>query len=124
MTEEQTLPQIPTGKPKKLIKVIGIILAVTLATALLMMVIGNQMNANVIKERQESERYNEWLAENCECLEKERYFCKEGFEMRGTICANEAKKSITQRFIGCSKYDCLGEIKIWNNETEKWEVLS
>lgn len=102
------------------IKRILVILGVVIITAGILFVMGSYMEANAIKEKQEAEKYNEWLAENCECLKKDRYFCREGFELKENLCVNEAEKLYTYRLIGCSEYDCSGEIKLWNNETERW----
>lgn len=64
--------------------------------------------------------YEEWLYENCQCMEKERIKCPEGFELKGRICKAEGKW--TNVLLACSKYNCTEEIKLWNNETEKWGI--
>jgi len=104
-------------KIRKGILVIGIIVAVTL----LVMLIGNWTRANMIKEKKEMEKYQDWLAKNCECLKKEKYSCIKGSEIIGSYCVNKTRKDYSPRLKGCSEYNCSGEIKIWNNETEKWE---
>jgi hypothetical protein len=105
----------------KKINKIFLIVGITLAVALLLMTIGNKMKADAIKEKQDAENYNEWLAENCNCLVKEKITCPTGFEILDKLCYNSAKGIYTSRVIKCSEYNCSGEIKIWNNETGKWE---
>lgn len=104
---------------KKLIKKIIVIAVITLVVAVSLMLIGNQMRANAIKEQQEKDDYEEWLANNCECLARDRIFCPEGFELKGKMCYND--KFYTSRLAACSKYDCSGEIKLFNNQTETWQ---
>jgi hypothetical protein len=79
------------------------------------------ITANTIKEQQEQEKYESWLAENCECIESNRLFCSERFELVGNICRDEERHLITNPFLGCSKYDCEGEIHEFNFEEEKWQ---
>ncbi|MEK6913786.1 MAG: hypothetical protein AABW47_03900 [Nanoarchaeota archaeon] len=106
---------------KKIFKKAIVILTITLFVAVSLMLVGNKMKANAIKEQQAEEDYSAWLADNCKCLERDRIFCSEGFEIKGSLCYNEVKKIYTNRLADCSKYDCSGEIKLWNNETGKWK---
>jgi hypothetical protein len=105
----------------KNLKNVILIAGITLIVAFLMMLIGNKIEENIIKEIQEAEAYEEWLAENCDCVLKERVKCPEGFQLREQTCFNEKENSVTSRLLACSEYNCLGEIKLWNNETSKWE---
>jgi len=105
----------------KLIKKVSLVLAATVIVAFLLMIIGEKIRSNIIKENEETQEYQEWLAENCECLVKEKIYCPTGFEIINQTCKNENEGTFTSRLIGCSEYDCSGEIKLWNNETEKWE---
>jgi len=110
-------------KNKKLIRNILIVAGIILAVALILMLIGNKMKADVIKAQQEAENYSKWLSGNCGCLERNKPVCTlDGFEYNSTrnLCVNSAEKKITFSSLGCSKYNCSGEIKLWNNETEKW----
>tara|TARA_Y100000034_G_scaffold46233_1_gene56850 strand:+ start:3040 stop:3330 length:291 start_codon:yes stop_codon:yes gene_type:complete len=61
--------------------------------------------ANAIKEQIV---YEESLVENCECIEKERIKCFEGYELDGRFCRKE--KKVTNVLRACSKYNCSGEI--------------
>ena len=74
------------------------------------------MVANTIKEQIV---YEEWLVDNCDCFERERLKCSEGFELVGRIC--KAKGTYTNVLLGCSKYNCSGEIHLFNLEEEKWQ---
>ncbi len=107
-------------KNKKIIN-IAIIAGAILAVGLILMLIGNRMEANAIKEEQEAEDYLNLLSETCTCLEHDRIYCPDGFELKGALCYNAYEKEYTARILGCSQYDCSGEIKLWNNETETWE---
>jgi hypothetical protein len=105
----------------KNLKKIFLIAGITLAVALLLMVIGNKMKADIVKEKQSQENYSVWLSENCNCVARNLFSCPTGFTMKNQTCVNEAKKSYTNKLAGCSEYNCSGEIKLWNRETEKWE---
>jgi len=84
--------------------------------------INKKITADVIKEKMEAENYLSDLAENCECLARERYYCfLEDFELEGEFCVEKKTGIVTARVLGCSEYNCSGEIKIWNNLTKKWE---
>jgi hypothetical protein len=98
---------------------IAIVLAVSVAVAALIIFIGSRMNADIIKEQQEAGDYQNWLSENCECMEHNRPYCFDGFELRGNLCFDNVKKTYTGRILGCSKYDCSGQSVIWNNKA--WE---
>jgi hypothetical protein len=105
----------------KNLKKIALILGMVLIIAFLLMVAGDKIKANMIKQNNEAQAYETWLAENCKCLERNRFGCMEGYVLLNKSCVNEQAKTFTNILLGCSKYDCLGEIKLWNNETEKWE---
>ena len=108
-------------KISRLVKKVSLVIAVTLIVAFLMMMVGNKIRANMIKENQESQAYQEWLDENCNCLNRERIMCPSGFELKNQSCVNEATKLYTNKLLACSEFNCSGEIKLWNNETGKWE---
>ena len=96
-----------------------------LATAILgLMNYHGKITANVIKEQQEQNYLEDWLPENCDCLEKERIKCSDGFELIGNICKNKAEETFTNVLKACSKYDCQAEgtIYIFNQENKKWEI--
>jgi hypothetical protein len=107
------------GKLIKKIIIIGILIIGTIFSLIL---IQNKIKGNVVKENNEQAYSSDWLFENCECLEKQRYRCIDGYEMKGTICYNSIKRSYSSRLIGCSKYECLDKIVIWNNSSELWEA--
>ncbi len=88
---------------------------------ILLVIINSQIQSNVINEQQDLEKYSEWLGENCNCLKWGRIFCPGGFVLKNDTCRNEKEVTRTSRFIGCSEYNCSGEIKLFNNKTMKWE---
>ena len=109
------------NKLKRKLGIVMLIAGITLITALILMLIGSQMRASVVKEKQQAEEYYEWLYENCNCLERERYYCPDDFVLNGSYCFGIKEKVYTLRIFGCSEYDCSGELKFWNNKTEAWE---
>ena len=114
-------------KNKKLIKNIIIVAGIILAVAFVLMFIGNKMRADTIRAQQEAENYQNRLSETCECLERNKPVCTlNGFEYDSSrkLCVNSVEKTITSPSLGCSKYNCSGEIKLWNNLTQKWENKS
>jgi hypothetical protein len=105
-------------KNKKIILGIGIILLIVIAGFL----INQKITADAIREKIEAENYLSELADNCNCLARERYYClQEDFEVEGDYCVGQKTGVVTTRVLGCSEYNCSGEIKIWNNQTLKWE---
>lgn len=74
------------------------------------------------EEKLAQENYLDWLVDNCECVEKNRYFCNEGFALEGETCVNHDAGSFTRRLIGCSRYNCSEEIIEFNFEENKWNI--
>ena len=105
----------------KNLKKTALILGMVLITAFLLMLIGDKIKANMVKEDNEAQAYETWLTQNCNCLERTKFGCVEGYVLLNRSCVNEQTKSFTNVLLGCSKYDCSGEIELWNNETNKWE---
>ena len=81
-----------------------------------------KITANAIKIQEEQKFLNEWLPENCKCLEKNSTKCSEGFELVGNLCKNDARKIFTNVLKACSKYDCSGVVYNLKNETEMWKI--
>lgn len=106
---------------KKLIRNTALIFVIIVILLGIVIFANKVITTNAIKEQ---ETYESWLGENCNCTERERPKCSlEGFEYNKTrsFCVNNDKKFITYPSLGCSKYNCSGEIKLWNNITEIWE---
>jgi len=103
------------------LKKIALVIGMVLITAFVLMMIGDKIKSNVIKEQQLQENYSTWLAQNCKCLERNIIFCQTGFTLKNEVCINESAKTYTSVLLSCSEYNCSGEIKSWNNETNKWE---
>jgi hypothetical protein len=102
------------------------ILGILAAMVILLFVIANLINANAIKEKQTADNYNEWLAENCKCLEKEKVSCPFGFKLKDNVCIGDTYLNnrgiyISSKLLDCSKYNCSGEIKSWDNSTNQWK---
>jgi len=88
--------------------------------------IDKTLTANAIKEARIAElrieNYEDWLGENCKCLESNRYFCEKGSEIRDNFCVNSELKTFTYQLQGCSKYDCAGEVRSFNFNESKWDI--
>jgi len=112
-------------KAKNRVKVIIGIVAVFLIISLSVVsfIISKNISANLVKEKQETEQYQNWLSENCECLARERYYCLgDGFELvNNEYCYNKEKGLVSGKVLGCSLYSCNGQNVTWNNQNEKWE---
>ncbi len=104
----------------KLLKNALLIAGISLIVIFLLMIIGEKIRADVVKQNQESQAYLDWMSQNCDCLAHDRLFCNPGFELKSHNCVNINEKLFTNAIAGCSEYNCSGEIKIWNNETNKW----
>ena len=99
-------------------KIIKLILMLVFLVVVIIVAINleKELTANAIKEQEVQE---EWFVDNCECIERERLKCREGFELVGRICKSEG--AWTNVLLGCSKYNCSEEIHEFNLEKEKWE---
>jgi|TARA_Y100000034_G_C6703213_1_gene310249 hypothetical protein len=62
------------------------------------------------KTDEEKEEYLDWLGDNCDCVERERLKCSGEFELdeERRLCVKEDE--ITSVLLGCSMYNCSGEI--------------
>ena len=105
------------GKPLKNALLIA---GISIIIIFLFMIIGDKVKANILKENQETQAYQNWLSENCDCLAHERLFCPSGFQMVNSTCINVDEKTFTNKLAGCSEYNCSGEIKNWDNDNGKW----
>jgi uncharacterized membrane protein len=101
------------------IKRIIILTAITILLLVAIFSIKSYFTGKAIKEQKEQEEYSIWLAENCECLERNYFICEEGFKYDGKFCVKE--NYFTYASKKCSKYDCNGEINLLNMETLKWQ---
>ena len=114
-------------KDKKLIRNAILIFGIVAVLLGAVIVANKVITGNAIKEQQNQlAEYQKWLVENCECLEQNHSVCTlEGFEYNQTrnLCVNYGKKLVTYPGLACSKYDCSGEMKIWNDEIEMWEDI-
>lgn len=105
---------------KKIIKNVILILAVLVAVLVIVTNVENALTANVIKEQIEQKVHEEELVDNCDCIERERWKCSGGFELIGRACKRD--NEWTNVLLGCSRYNCSGEIHKFNFDTEKWEI--
>ncbi|VVB82483.1 Uncharacterised protein [uncultured archaeon] len=99
----------------------GLIFVITTVVTILLMLIGNQIRSNTIKEQQDAQDYSVWLAENCNCLAHDRISCPTGFELQNKTCINKTQNVYTYKFLECSEYNCSGEIKLWDNQIGAWQ---
>lgn len=100
------------------------ILAVVLV-ALIVLIYAVQVSVpyfeNSKSEKQEA--YHEWLVGNCDCLEKEKIVCMEGFEYdeERNFCVAEGKYTNVRK--SCSQFNCSEEIVSWNSENKLWSPV-
>ncbi|MEK6898067.1 MAG: hypothetical protein AABX28_01780 [Nanoarchaeota archaeon] len=115
--------KISTKKSKMKIarNLIIALVVIALAAAIVVYSMNKITIANTIKEQKEQEVYAEWLIDNCDCIEKDKIKCSDGFKLEGNLCRNETLKVFTNVLKACSKYECDGEIKVYNNKTGIWE---
>ena len=105
---------------QKVIKNIILALAVLVMVLVIVTNVENALVANAIKEQREEEAYVDKLVDNCDCIERERLKCSEGFELRGNVCKRDGEW--TNVLLGCSKYNCSEGIHEFNFDTEKWQI--
>lgn len=110
--------KMETKKNKDLKKIL-IISVITILLVIGIFSVHYYLNSKAEKEQREQEEYSVWLAENCNCLERNYFFCEDGFEYDGTYCVKDNSFTLVRK--KCSKYDCDGEINILNLETLKWQ---
>ena len=105
---------------EKIIRNVILILAVLTIVLVVVTNVENVLVANAIMEQKEQEAYEDELVDNCDCIKRERLKCPEGFELIGRSCKRDGKW--TNVLLGCSKYNCSGEIHEFNFDTEKWGI--
>ncbi|MFH1325217.1 MAG: hypothetical protein ABIH49_00405 [archaeon] len=106
-------------------KNVGFAIAVLIIIGLITLISVNKIQtANVIKQQEEEQKYFEdWLPENCNCVERNRLKCSLGFELdkERELCVNKIEKTFTNVLLGCSVYSCGEGNYTFNLEKEKWE---
>ncbi len=98
-----------------------IVVLIALALTLIMVTNIKKITINTIKDNKQT--LEEWLSENCDCIEKEKPKCYKGFELENNICVNKTLKIFTSVIYTCSKYNCSDEIYSFNMKKEKWEKV-
>jgi len=76
------------------------------------------INNNLQKEQSETADYTQWLSEHCVCMEENLIYCPLGYDLVGKLCLNKTISTPTLK--GCSKYNCAGQIKLFDVRTQKW----
>jgi hypothetical protein len=115
MKNKKQLNQIEDINSKR--NILYIILLVVFI-AILLIVLETLITSNIEKQRKETTNYTLWLSQNCLCLEENLLSCPEGFKLVGKLCLD--KENITNTLKGCSKYDCAGQIKSFDVDSQKW----
>ena len=79
----------------------------------------NRKNQNPENSQENMSFYDE---ERCRCVERERLRCNDGFELDAgnRLCRNGT--DITNVILACSKYECAGNIYVFNFENKTWEM--
>jgi len=104
-------------------KIISVILLIILI-GISVYFVREMKTTNAIREAEENEKYEDWLSDNCKCLEKERIKCSEYFELIGGVCKNEEKGLFTNVLKGCSVYECSEQNVTWTGEDWEPELIS
>jgi len=101
-------------------KLIAIGVVIILAVLAMGLFIHKTITTNAIKENPDLE---EWLYDNCNCTERNNWKCFEGFvlEPELKLCRNGTEYSHV--ILGCSKYECDGEIYTLTDGKWKKEEL-
>ena len=96
------------------------VLIVVLLVATFVFVMRKSPSSLAVQNEEESEKPEDidwdWVKDNCNCIERERLFCGfEGFVLNEDgYCYKE--KEFTNPLRGCSKYNCTGEIYVYEGE--------
>lgn len=73
------------------------------------------------KERAQQKYYENWLPDNCGCVERERNTCRnESFIIQGNYCVNTELKLFTNVVKSCSQYNCSGNIYTLDFKEQEW----
>ena len=101
-----------------------LIVSLTVSLILLFVIIGVMIFSDKILPKNEkiinvdNEFEKDYFFENCDCLERGRLSCKEGFELRDSACWQNT--TFTNPIRSCSKYDCSGTIVVFRGN--EWGV--
>jgi len=93
-------------KNKKFKKMVIPMIGAILLVAVLAFFVVKSFTGNVVKDNSEK---SDWLNENCDCIERNNLRCPEGYYVDGNLCRSE-NNTVTYPILGCSAYDCDGEI--------------
>jgi|TARA_B100001971_G_C18137174_1_gene508298 hypothetical protein len=105
---------------KKLI-FIAIITFLLIISAGFFMTKFNRINSKVI-DNEKSFTEDFFSGDNCRCFEREKPKCSGEFELdeERKLCVNG--KDVTSILLGCSKYECSGQVYSFNFDTKKWKT--
>jgi hypothetical protein len=96
-----------------------LIFSIILLISLLLIIVETIISMNVTRQQKETLDYSLWLSKNCICLEDNLISCPAGFKLIGKLCLD--KENSTTPIVGCSKYNCSGEIKLFDVNLQKWQ---
>ena len=104
---------------------LAVVILILVAAGFFIYSFQSKITANAIKIQEEQKFLNDWLPENCKCLEKNLTKCSDDFELISGFCKNEKLGTFTNVLKACSKYDCEAEGTnyIFNQENKKWEIV-
>ncbi len=73
------------------------------------------------KEKSQNDYYENWLPDNCNCLERNRSICSNStFVVEGNFCVNKELKLYTSVVRSCSQYNCSDEMYSFDLEKRRW----
>jgi len=74
------------------------------------------------KNKQVPDDFDFYFEDVCRCLERDRLKCSNGFELDEERRACIKEGEYTNVLLGCSKYECSGDLYDFNFEKDKWEL--
>tara|TARA_Y100000296_G_scaffold84834_1_gene119212 strand:- start:2194 stop:2529 length:336 start_codon:yes stop_codon:yes gene_type:complete len=80
----------------------------------------NNINSEVIDNSLFLEEF--FSEDNCRCFERERLKCDEEFEFDEERRLCKKGNEVTNVLLGCSKYECSGQVYSFNFNTKEWET--
>ena len=81
----------------------------------------NSINSEVIDDEKLFDE-DFFSGDNCRCFERERLKCSGEFELVEGSRLCKKGNEVTNVLLGCSKYECSGQVYSFNFDTKKWET--
>ncbi|MBU0958658.1 MAG: hypothetical protein KKB31_01805 [Nanoarchaeota archaeon] len=113
-------------------KIIAGVIAGFLVLAISFFITGKGITGGVVQGGESVEGKSEdWLKQNCVCIEKERKLCRWvgfGYNEERNLCQKKGNPltgeggAVTYPVLSCSVYECGGNLYYWNEGEEIWKL--